>query len=204
MLRRNPGFGRELVHLEHLAAEGNVDALLAMLHSEKAQRSARLRSATAKALGQTRNPGVTPELVSLLLDEGEHSDVRLFAAIGLGEARDEGAVPAVAQLLRQRSSAALQVRAVVALGEIGGTSCIEPLVSALRSDQWVVRENAADALGKIDDESVVDPLVACLSDRRQRVRLRAAQALARVGDDGVIHACGVRKLDRAHAATLYS
>lgn len=49
-----------------------------------------------------------------------------------------------------------------ALGKLGGTHAVRPLVAALRDEYWPVREAAATALGGIGDTCAVEPLIVAL------------------------------------------
>jgi len=103
------------------------------------------------------------------------------------------------------------VRAIKALGTLGDTRAVEPLLAALHDDDYAVRQAATKALGgfkdvrsvtplltavKLEDSAVgshaaetlaqmgspaVTPLVAALKDKDHRVRSRAAEALAKIG-----------------------
>ena len=70
--------------------------------------------------------------------------------------------------------------AAEALGEIGDSRVVEPLVAALGDTDDDVREAAAEALGKIGDPRAVDPLTAALNDPDHDVRKEAEKALAKL------------------------
>jgi len=71
------------------------------------------------------------------------------------------------------------------LGRIGA-SAVEPLLSALKDDDWRVRVGAARALGRIGDSRAVEPLLGALKDDDWRVRVGAATALGRIGDSRAV------------------
>jgi HEAT repeat protein len=54
--------------------------------------------------------------------------------------------------------------AAEALGKIGDTRAVEPLIAALKTRDSDVRQAAAEALGKIGDARAVEPLIAALKD----------------------------------------
>ena len=62
-----------------------------------------------------------------------------------------------------------------------GSEATAGLIEGLKSDDWVVREAAAEALGRPGWDVAVPPLTAALKDKALRVRLAAARALGRVG-----------------------
>jgi|GEM_PF-1924310 len=71
--------------------------------------------------------------------------------------------------------------AVVALGELGDTSAVEPLFALLENEERRVwRGDIALALGKIGDKRAVEPLIRTLDDRANAKE--AAIALGQIGD----------------------
>lgn len=66
-----------------------------------------------------------------------------------------------------------------------GSSAVEPLISALKFDNWKVRGNAAWALGKIGDARAVNGLVEALNDDVPEVRATAGRALVDIGRPSV-------------------
>jgi HEAT repeat protein len=70
--------------------------------------------------------------------------------------------------------------AALALGEIGDPRAVEPLTNSLGDDNWEVRSSAAKALGKIGDDRAVDPLVNLLGDKNENVRWHTVQALEEI------------------------
>ena len=73
--------------------------------------------------------------------------------------------------------------AAKALGNIGGTEAIRPLIRALTGDkEWSVRRTAADALGEIGSTEAITPLLQALTgDKDGSVRGAAANALGNIG-----------------------
>jgi HEAT repeat protein len=67
--------------------------------------------------------------------------------------------------------------AALALGELGDPRAVEPLAKTLVDENWEVRSSAAKALGKIGDERAVDPLINLFRDRNENVRWHTLQAL---------------------------
>jgi vesicle coat complex subunit len=72
-------------------------------------------------------------------------------------------------------------RAIRAL-EKAGSSAVEPLIAALKSEVSRVRAGAVEALGEIEDRGAVEPLIAALQDRISNVRAGAAEALGKIKD----------------------
>lgn len=71
----------------------------------------------------------------------------------------------------------VQEVAALALGEIGDSRAVKPLINALGDDNWEVRSSVAKALGKIGDDRAIQPLIEMLQDRSENVRWHAVQAL---------------------------
>lgn len=75
----------------------------------------------------------------------------------------------------------LRRRAALAIGRVGLSAGIEPLIERLADPQAEVRQMAAFALGLIGDPAAVDALVEALDDGSPKVQGRAAQALGLIG-----------------------
>jgi len=67
--------------------------------------------------------------------------------------------------------------AALALGEIGDSRAVEPLINALGDENWEVRSTVAKALGKISDDRAIQPLINLLNDKNENVHWHAVQAL---------------------------
>jgi HEAT repeat protein len=70
--------------------------------------------------------------------------------------------------------------AAEALGKIGDSRAVKPLIRALEDGSNDVRKSAAEALGKIG-EPAVEPLIKALNDTNEHVRVNAAEALGKIG-----------------------
>jgi HEAT repeat protein len=81
-------------------------------------------------------------------------------------------------------------RAALAVGRVGLTSGIAPLVMALGDNEPEVRQMAAFALGLIGDRQARDPLVMSLTDQSPLVQGSAAEALGLIGDPAAAAAVG--------------
>ena len=66
--------------------------------------------------------------------------------------------------------------AAVALSRIGPLA-VDPLVLALKTQEWQARKNAAFALGLLKDDRSVEPLIASLKDSAWQVRAQSAWGL---------------------------
>ena len=88
------------------------------------------------------------------------------------------AAPALVALAE---SSPAPVRAVRVLGQIGGTSVLEPLIRAAQHADPRTREEACAALGELRDPVAADALLRATRDPDHRVRVQAAAALDRIG-----------------------
>lgn len=80
----------------------------------------------------------------------------------------------------------VRLAAASALGKIGDSRAVAPLIDAL-GDQDGVQEVAALALGEIGDKRAVDALINTLGDGNWEVRSSEAKALGKIGDDQALH-----------------
>jgi len=101
---------------------------------------------------------------------------------GMKAARD---VRGLILLLKHRDLD-VQYGAAEALGEIGDSGAVEPLIAALKNNEYSgVRWKAAEALSKIGN-SAVEPLIATLQYPDDDVRWKAAIALGEIGNPDAI------------------
>ena len=71
-----------------------------------------------------------------------------------------------------------------ALSEIG-QSAVEPLINALKDDEWRVRWQAAETLGEIGDVRAIKPLINILKDENNGVRSNSIISLVKIGEPAV-------------------
>lgn len=101
---------------------------------------------------------------------------------GMKAARD---IRGLILLLKHRDPD-VQFGAAEALGEIGDSGAVEPLIAALKNNEYSgVRWKAAEALSKIGN-SAVEPLIATLQYPDEDVRWKAAIALGEIGNPDAI------------------
>ncbi len=147
-----------------------------------------IREQAARLLGELNDPRAVSPLVSLLRDEDR--SVR-EAAVDALRAIGGPAVDALGACLTE-SDLAVQEAASAILATIADERVVAPLLSALKSRDWIVRMHAAQALGRMKSSATVDALIPLLQDRVKAVREEAATALAAIGDAAV--PCLVRAL----------
>lgn len=115
--------------------------------------------------------------------------VRTDAILDLGEVGDEKALETLFKILSDRSAAKLydRIAAAEALGDLGYSSAVEPLVSVLNDHPLVVNQ-AVTALGEIGDASAIQPLSQILLPGGESPHGRAstsAKDYINKGKDGV-------------------
>jgi len=90
-----------------------------------------------------------------------------------------------------------------ALGEIGDTKAVEPLIKALTSDNDAgVRWFSARALGKIGDPKAVELLIKYLTDSNEFVRKSVVVALGEIGDTKAVEPLIKALTDNNNAADI--
>ncbi|MBM3242164.1 HEAT repeat domain-containing protein [Candidatus Poribacteria bacterium] len=135
-----------------------------------------LSTEAAFKLADIGEPAV-PLLIEALSDE--NWQVRLNAAVALGQIGDSAAVPALIAALNDEAWE-VRANATVALGKMGQT-VVPALIAALKDQDAPVRRNAARALGDIGDPTAVPALIEILNDEDGEVRGSAAVALGEMG-----------------------
>lgn len=130
------------------------------------------------------NPSVSQCIHAL-----HNSDIRArIQAVGELAAIGAPAMPALIACMNE-ANAEVRWRALVALGWIGDSKSVEPLLDALCDSAWEVRQSAAWALGQIGDVRAADGLLAAMRDHDEQVCVLAAYALARMKDHGRLQSC---------------
>ncbi|GBC77852.1 Phycocyanobilin lyase subunit alpha [bacterium HR08] len=140
-----------------------------------------VRWAAAIVAGERAAIGLVPELMHA--SEDEDLGVQLAAVRALAQIADARAAPILCRWLgEKRLIPEIRQQIARALGEIGSAEAVEPLIQALRDEDWWVRTAAAKALGQIGDARAVEPLIQALRDKGKWVRTAAAKALGQIGD----------------------
>ncbi len=138
----------------------------------------RMREAAAWALGETRSPGIVPDLIEALTDADRA--VRKSAVWALGCIADERAVPELLQRLRLDTNPRVLQLTVWALGEIGSVEAVSSITRMLDKRNEDIREAAVAALSKIADSCTVPGLLEALVDSNESIQIAAAQALGKL------------------------
>jgi HEAT repeat protein len=144
-----------------------------------------VRKAAAQALGKIGDPRAVEPLIPALSDKD--NDVRSVTAEALGNigAQLQDATlrtRVVEQLIEALKESGVRHKAAVALGKIGDTRAVGPLIASLKDGFWYRQSpEEVEALAQIGIPAV-KPLVVALKDSNQQVRCLAAEALCKISD----------------------
>ena len=191
-----------------LGNERAIEPLIAVLRDK----DDKVRTEASQMLGRLGNAAVEP-LIDILRDEDQ--EVRRKAVVALGIIGDERAIEPLlaafndeyAQIritapysFRNMGDAAVKPlltalqseedhicqSAADALGWLGNSCAVEPLIALLRDkDEASIPYSAVDALGRLGDERAVKPLIDILGNTNEFVRGRASYALVLLGNPAV-------------------
>ena len=137
----------------------------------RALREYQIRTFVIQVLGKIKDERVLDPLMAQLRNE-EFKDVGTKALVEVG-------LPAVERLMAVLNDKDKNVRkhAVMALGEIGVTEAIDPLIDATKDEDWTVRLQAIAALDLIGDERGKPAIKALMKDPDFAVQMRAERIL---------------------------
>ena len=167
--------------VEGLARRAAPDAIAALLNSVRENHhNLNLLNSALQVLAMSDVDTLSP-LVEFLR-EGD-PDLRMQAALALGEQRDERAAPA---LLGALGDADINVRyhAIEALGKLRAAEAADALVGIAEARDFFLAFPALDALTLIGEPRAAPRLVPLLGD--EFLREAAAAALGRLGDEETV------------------
>jgi deoxyhypusine monooxygenase len=119
------------------------------------------------------------DFFGIVLDGRPSLLLRIHAVCMLADMRDERAVLALSETLKQDPSPLVRHEAAFALGQLEFKSAVPFLLEAMANDESVlVRHESAVALGSIGEETARSGLIDRLRDPDEDVRLSAEVALA--------------------------
>ena len=154
--------------VEALAMIGSpaVDLLLRYVRDYDARKS------VIKTLGKINDERVLDPLISFMRND-EFKDDATWALAELGK-------PAIKRLLDllKDPDETTRKQAILALGEIKDTSCVDSLIESLKDPDWFTRLSAASALEKIKDPRGREAVKPLMKDPDLVVRLRIERMLA--------------------------
>ena len=146
-----------------------------------------VRIMCAKAVSNYKNSSAVTIFLKCLNNKNENYRIRLACADALGRLGDRFAVPSLLNVVEdeEEKSVYLKESATFALGLLGDTSAIDPLVSLLEAKQGFfdkfsfLKERIVEALGKLNsnNQKVLKALKGSLMDSSPLVRINAIEAI---------------------------
>src|SRR5678815_3312578 len=122
-----------------------------------------------------------PTLLEFLRDD--EPDLRMQAALAIGEQRDKRAVPALLEALND-SDPNVRFHVIEALGKLRDLAAVDPLATIAESGDFFLAFPALDALKQIGDSSITPRLIDLLSV--PSLRQPVAEAIGELGDETVV------------------
>ena len=182
----NPAVDAFRLGVYALARLKNYDALAASVLDASGQPRTQWWP-VAYAIQRTEDKRAGKALLAMVGSPSAYAQA--FAIKGLGQIRDESAVPTLLPLVdAERASSHLTIEAIRALGRIGDERAVGPLTKLLytRNLNPMVRAETLLALGKTAGDVNPDAFVDFLGDRSPTVRLAAIQAVAERDEDTLL------------------
>lgn len=124
-------------------------------------------------------------LVNLLQDPD--CDVRTAASTSLEHLESAGSIDEFIQLLKEGNRVE-KIRAIHALGEIGGEAVLAALTFCATLSDEDLKAAAIDALGKVGHLSALSPLLERLQERNPTIQARAIAAISQYRAPGLVGA----------------
>jgi len=104
----------------------------------------------------------------------------LFGPPNVEKLEAKGNIKDLIKALQYRKASYVQLQAAEALGRIGDSQAVDPLITALKNEDIPLRIATVEALGRLGDPRSVKPLIDTLNDRRATVRKAALNALKKL------------------------
>ena len=161
--------------------------LLRNIDFDDADNLINIRVIAAKAISNYKDTSTVGALLYCLNNKKENYKIRLACADSLGRIGDKLAVESLIDVVKDDDEKSIYVKesATFALGLLGDTSAIDPLVSIMEAKQGIwdkfsfLKEKIIEALGKlnINNNKVLRVLKNSLIDSSPMVRINAIEAL---------------------------
>jgi HEAT repeat protein len=167
--------------VQRLAEAADRNFVLALVSSlRREHHNFSLLSSALKLLAVT-NVDVTVPLMELLKDEDP--DLRIQAALALGEQHDPAAIPALVAALHD-SNPNVRFQAIESLGRLRAAAAVDDLLALVEARDFFLAFAALDALAAIGDPRMAPRLVPLLAV--DDLRTPVADALAASGDAAAV------------------
>ena len=157
------------------------EAIAALLNSVvEHHHNASLLNSALQVLASSDVDTLSP-LLQLL--QGPEPDLRMQAALALGEQRDARAAGALMNALKD-DDANVRYHAIEALGKLGAVDAVDELADIAESRDFFLAFPALDALAKIGDARIAPRVVSLLED--DLLREPAISLLGQLGDENAV------------------
>ena len=182
--------------IESLSRRAAPGAIAALLHAMRERHFDFGVLNSALQVLQATSVNTTETLIEFL--RGEDDDLRMQAALTLGEQKDSQAIPALLETLRDEN-ANVRYHAIEALGKLQSSEAVEPLLKIAEAGDFFLSFAALDALRQIADESSAARILPLLND--ELLREAAVETLGAVGNADAVAAV-VNLLNEDKSAAL--
>jgi HEAT repeat protein len=169
---------RAIEDLRHTAGEESLPVFLRKLRHE--HRDASVLNSILQVL-TSMEPDTVPALIELTRDPD--SEVRMYAALGLGDLKDNRAVEALRALLRD-SDANVAYHAIEAVAKLKAAEAVDELAAIAEQDDFFLAFSALEALAAIGESRVAPRLMPLLHN--EPLQAAAIAALAELGDESLV------------------
>jgi HEAT repeat protein len=167
--------------IESLSRRAAPEAIAALLHAMRERHFDFGVLNSALQVLQATSVNTTETLIDFL--RGADADLRMQAALTLGEQKDLQAIPALLETLNDEN-VNVRYHAVEALGKLRAGEAVEPLLKIAESGDFFLSFAALDALRQIADESAAARILPLLND--ELLREAAVETLGAVGNPDVV------------------
>lgn len=187
---------RELV--ESLSRRAAPNAIAALLQAVKEKHlDFSILNSALKVL-QATSVKTTETLVEFL--HGDDADLRMQAALTLGEQKEADAIPALLKSLKDENTN-VRYHAIEALGKLKAQEAVEPLLEIAESKDLFLSFAALDALRQIADESITTRILPLLND--DFLREAVIGTLGAVGREEIVSPIvSLLNQDKSYAPTV--
>jgi len=111
------------------------------------------------------------------------AELRMYAALALGDLKDRRGIPALLELLKDRDTN-VKYHAIEALSKLKAVEAVDELAGIAETREFFLAFPALDALSVIAEPRIAPRLVPLLKD--EMLRGAAAAALAKLGEDSIV------------------
>lgn len=162
-----------------IAHESSLQPLIGVLLDKSEEDTVRVSAAWS--VRRFKDNSVVVPLLSVISDKDNNEELRRGAINSLVDLEAVSSFASVLRLALDSSEAvSLRQYAVRALGEIGYSEAIEPLIAGCKADEEM-RPSIIGALGAMKDTRALEPLVALLTNSDNNIRVWVVNALAELG-----------------------